>query len=287
MLGLHPACNWGINAKMAPNIQSLKDLQYLVEAFRPGSQLKAEDLLYTCFTWFDQDDHAYFGQVQKPKVEMGLEEVSSALEMIPDEDIYPHLESHHQKAPDHLNSAAPTELRGVYLKRPPVGEYNVYKALNTVENIPETLLDEVAALQEISQHGQHPNLVRFHGCRVRQGRITALIIDKYEDNLRDSLRQGKAIDKDRILNGLDSAVQHLHSLGLAHNDINPGNIMVDENTGEPVLVDFGSSHKIGASMRASRGTPGWTEDDDDYATSKESHDTAGLDKIRKWLNEPA
>ncbi|KAI0838412.1 kinase-like protein [Hypoxylon sp. FL0890] len=274
---------------MAPNIKALRDLHYLAESFTLGSQGDSKDFLYTSFTYYDANDHAYFGKIQKHKLEMSLEEVSAALTLIPDEDIYPLLSESGSllcAAPDSINLVPANELKGVFIKRPPIKDYDWYEEEDCVFIIPATLLEEAAALQHISQHEQHPNLIKFHGCRVRRGRITGLMLDRYEHDLREFLRAGNTIDKERFLNGLESAIRHLHSLGLAHNDINPGNIMVNEASGEPVLVDFGSCHKIGAELTASRGTPGWTEDGDDYTTSKESHDISALDKIRLWLDKP-
>ncbi|KAI1139119.1 kinase-like protein [Hypoxylon sp. FL0543] len=274
---------------MAPNIKSFQDLSYVAEAFTPGSQGDNEDFLYTFFTYFDADDHAYFGKVQKPKLEMSLEEFSSALTSIPDEEVYPILTKSEYllgPAPDDLNLAREAELKGVYIKRPPIKDYDWYKEEDCLSTIPATLLEEAAALQHISHYEQHPNLVKFHGCRVRRGRITGLMMDRYKYDLNEFMRWRNTVDKERFLYCLESAIRRLHSLGLAHNDINPRNIMVNEASGEPVLVDFGSCHKIGDKLTASLGTPGWTEDGDDYTISKESHDIAALDKIRSWLDKP-
>jgi len=87
------------------------------------------------------------------------------------------------------------------------------------------------------------------------------------------------------LRGLEAGVHHLHSLGWAHNDVNPANVVVGAD-GEPAMVDFGSCPRIGDKLGASRGTPGWMENGDEYTTSKESHDIAALDKIRAWLDNP-
>jgi len=274
---------------MAPALKSFQDLGYLAESFIPGADGQPLVFLYTSFTWFDAEDQAYFGQIPKPKLEVALDEVSSALELIPDHEIYPLLgdaEIPLSAAPENINLAAAADLKGIFIKRPPIKEYDSYKEADCIDIIPATMLEEAAALQHILQHEQHPNVVQFHGCRVRQGRITGLMLTRYEDDLREFLRGGKTVDKERILNGLQSAIRHLHSLGLAHNDINPGNIMVDDKSGEPVLVDFGSCHKIGDKLTSSRGTPGWTEEGDPYTLSKESHDLSALEKIRLWLDKP-
>jgi serine/threonine protein kinase len=63
-----------------------------------------------------------------------------------------------------------------------------------------------------------------------------------------------SIDKGPFMQALKLAIQHVHSLGLAHNDINPANIIVKD--GMPVLIDFGSARRIGSSWEpvgASRG----------------------------------
>ena len=279
---------------MAPNIGSFEELHYLAESFQPGSregtkEAEEEGFLYTFFTWFDPvDDYAYFGKIQKkPKLQLTLAEVSAALEPIPDEDIYPlarEVEPPLTIAPDSLDLGPQTN---VYVKRPPTHEYDWYKEEDCVSLIPATLLEEAAALQRVAEYGeQHPNLVKFHGCRVRRDRITGLVLDRYASNLDEHLRRGGSVDKAKILDGLGSAVRHLHEvLGLAHNDINPHNVMLDDD-GEPVLVDFGSCHRIGDRLTASRGTPGWTEEGDDYTLSKASHDLAALEKIEKWLDAP-
>ncbi|KAK3307161.1 uncharacterized protein B0T15DRAFT_166371 [Chaetomium strumarium] len=82
---------------------------------------------------------------------------------------------------------------------------------------------------------------------------------------------------------LESAIRHLHSLGVAHN----GNVMVNAE-GIPVLIDFGSSRAIGKKLGPSRGTAGWIEGDpSDYDTSDDGHDLYALEKIRAWLDNPA
>lgn len=48
----------------------------------------------------------------------------------------------------------------------------------------------------------------------------------------------------RILNGIESRIKNLHSLGLVHNDISPSNIMLDGNAW--MIIDSGSQgRKLG------------------------------------------
>lgn len=87
------------------------------------------------------------------------------------------------------------------------------------------------------------------------------------------------------MQALKSALYHLHSLGWAHNDIHPNNIMVSEK-GMPILIDFGSAREIGAKLGTSRGTKEWIDGEmKDYHTSNKRHDFFALEKIRKWLDD--
>jgi serine/threonine protein kinase len=90
------------------------------------------------------------------------------------------------------------------------------------------------------------------------------------------------LDKARFFAALESAIDYLHSLGLAHNDINPGNIMVKDEM--PVLIDFGSCQPYGKNLR-SLGTKGWYEEL--FFTSEKKHDVYSLAKLRDWLDKPS
>ena len=87
------------------------------------------------------------------------------------------------------------------------------------------------------------------------------------------------LDVVRCMEGLRSGVQHLHSLGLAHNDLNPSNIALDDND-RPIIIDFGSCNTFGDTLW-SAGTQGWA---DDFVTSAQQHDERALAKIEEWLS---
>jgi serine/threonine protein kinase len=76
-------------------------------------------------------------------------------------------------------------------------------------------------------------------------------------------------------------VEHLHSLGYAHNDLNPANVMLAEDN-EPILIDFGSFQPFGKKVMTG-GTRGWF--DEDFETSEKHHDLVGMRKIQAWLEE--
>lgn len=78
---------------------------------------------------------------------------------------------------------------------------------------------------------------------------------------------------------ITSVVYHLHSLGLAHNDLMPLNIIIDSGN-DPIIIDFGSCRPFGSTL-ITGGTSGWM--DEDFTISAQEHDESALDKIRIWL----
>lgn len=265
---------------MAPVVRQWSDLHLLSEAF--DSATKA--FLYTTFAVIDDEDVVYFGQLNVPKRELTFDQVTAALERIPDEHLFPEL------PPNASFTLAPLELdkASCYIKRPRLGAYEDYKEQDALEVLPLMLLEEVDALELVSRR-PHPGIIRYHGCRVRRGRITGLVLDKYEHNLHQYVSEGlgTAIDTDAFMAALEAAVRHLHSsaLGVAHNDLNPHNVLLNADS-MPVVADFGSCRRVGEKLGTTRGTPGWIEGDvADYTTSEVRHDVFALGRIRDWLEK--
>jgi len=65
-------------------------------------------------------------------------------------------------------------------------------------------------------------------------------------------KDSRPFDTDLVLRGIQEGIQHLHSLGLIHCDINPANIVMDEGD-TPVIVDFDSCRRKGEEL----GFQGW------------------------------
>lgn len=233
---------------------------------------------HTTFAVIDEDDIAYFGTLNYRKHDITLEQLTSALTPISDHDFFPPWDEKLTRAPDALPP-------NIYVKRPDLVLYGVFQEHNALRLIPEGLFEEVKAMEMLSQH-PHPNIIYYYGCRVRRGRITGLILERHSYTLTDYLKNKvKSVDKEPFMEALKSAIRHLHSLDWAHNDLNPGNVLVNE-AGMPILIDFGSARRIGTKLGTSRGTKGWIDGEiKDYHTSDYRHDLSALEKIHTWLDK--
>ncbi len=246
-------------------VTSLYDL-VMVEAWNAATN-KSRSV-----TWYfvNADEEVYFGHSSKSSSEITLSEYNSALQRISDQDIYPEaLENADLTvAPDSLDAAT------LFVKRPALKHYE-----HMGSGVPKAMLDETLVMDQISQR-HHPHIVRYYGCRVKRGRITGIVMERLDHTLQQyaSTPSFLQLDKAKFFEALQSAVDYLHSLGLAHNDINPDNIMVKE--GLPVLIDFGSCRAFGKCLW-SLGTPGWCEEM--FSTSEKKHDEYSLRKLREWL----
>ncbi|KAM5342079.1 hypothetical protein ACJ41O_015110 [Fusarium nematophilum] len=235
------------------------------------------------YTKFDtvEDDMIFYGQLNKPKADLSFREVTDALARIPDDEIFP-------KWPQKiaLTEAPEKPSTDIFVKRPCVELYEIFSAHKVVHLLAEGLVEEAEAL-EVLRNQPRPNIVGYHGCRVKRGHITGLVLDRLSRELCTYLSNGYVIqDKEQFMEMLESAVRHVHSLGWAHNDLNPTNILMTKD-GRPILIDFGSAHRIGDKLTTSRASKGWIDCGiDDYTTSETQHNISALSKIRVWLENP-
>ncbi|KAK4182439.1 hypothetical protein QBC35DRAFT_509984 [Podospora australis] len=86
-------------------------------------------------------------------------------------------------------------------------------------------------------------------------------------------------DHSNVLAGIKSGIQHLHALGLVHNDINPSNIMLDGD--KAVIIDFDSCRRIGESLEDVGRTYEWYGKQ--VKTALPQNDLDALEEIRLWL----
>ncbi|KAM0433322.1 hypothetical protein ACHAPT_004198 [Fusarium lateritium] len=262
---------------MAPQISSWEDLLWVSEEVDEDTG----DFQYTMFATVE-NDMIYYGQLDKPKADISFQHATDALARISDEEIFPrwpHECLTFTKAPEEL----PPD---VFIKRPRLALYDIFLKHKVVHLLPQGLVEEAEAM-EVLRSQPHPNIVRYYGCQVRRGYITGLVLDRHTHDLNSYLKSGHTIrDKDLFIESLELAIYHLHSLGWAHNDLNPTNVIVADDK-RPILIDFGSARRIGEKLSTSRGTKGWIDCEmKDYTTSETRHDSSALIKLRTWLDSP-
>ena len=123
----------------------------------------------------------------------------------------------------------------------------------------ERFLDEARTLARF----QHPNIVRVH--HFFEAHSTAYIVMDYvegEDLSAYLTRKGTLSENELkgILYPLLDGLEEVHRADFLHRDIKPGNIVLRDSDGSPVLLDFGAARQaIGAKSRSitSIVTPGY------------------------------
>lgn len=125
-------------------------------------------------------------------------------------------------------------------------------------------------------------MIKHYDCLINRGRIVSLVPDRLPDTLQHRLeKNAQYFDAENCMRKMKSAIHHLHSLGRAHSDITPMNIMIDEND-DPVIIDYGSCRPFGETL-ITAGTPGWINED--FTISKQEHDHIALEKIQRWIEK--
>ena len=264
-------------------VASVRELRPLTEwsSIQDDGQLKPSR---TTFGYVTSDYCAYFCQAAVGKWELTTKMVNECLKRVPDDDIYP-------RAPAHITvtSIAKDSNSEIFVKGPKLSRYDELEGTGIASAL---LLHEAETLERLAQHKQHPNIIRYRGCIVERDRIVGIVLDRHPVTLQQRLTgdmedlstdDAEIFDKDLCIKRIESAAEHIHSLGLAHNDLNPSNIML--NQGKPIVIDFGSCQPFGKAL-VSAGTPGWV-DVDCCTTSALRNDEMALDRIRTWLKEGA
>lgn len=252
-----------------PQIDSIRDLRPLCEVFalENGRQV----FLRSTFAFVTDDYRVYFGEAPVRKKVLKPKDIKEYLKHVPDEEVYP-------KAQSHITTVSTLINGDIYVKRPKLTNYDTMKGTGL---LPKLLLQE-AEIFELLIRNQHPNIVRYHGSVIERGCIVGLVLDRHPTTLEHRLQNGsRDFDVKLCINGITSAIEHLHSLGLAHNDLTPMNILVDKRD-TPIIADFGSCQPFGKGL-ITAGTPGWI--DEEFTTSERRHDEIALGKIRTWLEE--
>jgi serine/threonine-protein kinase len=111
----------------------------------------------------------------------------------------------------------------------------------------------------------HPNIVPIYSVDERDGLVYFVMALVQGDSLGACLTKSGPMVPDearRILRGVADALSYAHSRGVVHRDIKPDNILLDAETGRPMVTDFGIARAAEADSRltvtgAAMGTPAY------------------------------
>lgn len=256
-------------SRRRPDITSKADLTDLCEI----EDIQTGVVTSSTFTFVDASDYVWFGQVPNVrKYDLTVEDLRNYLLEIPDETVYPKVVPSLTLLPDDV------QKENLHIKRP---KLLCLDSPEETQLLPRMLLEEALTLEHLKS-SENKHLVRYHGCLSRRGRIVGIALEKYEQILQYRFEDDpREFDISACINGIRDGIAHLHSLGYAHNDLNPMNIALDK-CDQPVVLDFGSCRKFGEQL-LSGGTPGWI--DEDYSISARQHDESALEKIELWLQQ--
>nr|POE93454.1 serine/threonine-protein kinase ppk4 [Quercus suber] len=210
-----------------------------------GSQFSLRDV------WTEPDGHylsvtafvdgkTYAGKLEKESADTVDDvEIAESLQLVPPSCIHPRFPPNFQRAP-------PFNLAEHFLKGPSFVADDCQPGTTVVA---ENLLREASIFERLQTH-PHPNIVPYYGCVLEDIRITHLCLKRCVCNLLEYAGKGELLseaDKYALEDGIEAGIRHLHSLGLAHNDINPTNICIDLDQ-KPVIIDFDSCLPFGEDM---------------------------------------
>ncbi|KPM41375.1 hypothetical protein AK830_g5195 [Neonectria ditissima] len=264
----HPAME--LEPPAVPDIHSFTSV---IESFEEDDD---GNIKFACtkFVVVDKGNRSVWaGSLDIPRTRVKIQQAIDCLRLVAEDLIYP------LSSPDMPLTAASdyTLEEDLWLKRPDI---TIYSQVADSTVIAEEFLDEIRAHQ-IIQKSPHPNLVEFKGCLEKNGRVVGVLLKRYVVSLsaRVKGRNHTPFDRTSCFEGIQAGVNHLHSLGLAHNDINPENIMLDDQD-RPVIINMGSCKRLGEDLYQI-GTPGWNDGFEEV--SSKSNDEIGLQKIMQWI----
>lgn len=180
-----------------------------------------------------------------------FDELVKLLRPVPKDKIYPVFPA--EELTEYTLQQA-VDNKAVYLKAPRPCHYR-----DNSDDLAVRLLNEARIHERIRRH-PHRHLDSYLGCVVERGRIVRLAMERYTESLYEYLqRETPESDSHQHIDCMDqieAAAKHLHSLGLAHNDISPSNIMFD-SVGQAVLIDLDSCAPLGNTLTKGGLVTGW------------------------------
>ena len=228
-------------------------------------------ILYTSIS-ANVDGRAYFGRLDERTDAVDEGDVLSSLEAVPGPAIYPLYDQAFTRAP-------PFDSAKHYLKAP---SFTWDDCQPGVIFVADCFQNEIQVFERLKKH-RHPNIVRYYGCVVKDDRVTHISLEKCQSNIREYIeRAGASLEVSKLLQDVRTGIDSLHSLGLAHNDINPENICVVEN--RAVIVDFDGCMPFGQELM--KGTS-VERNKNDRPISAAMNDIRGLEDLEDLLESLA
>ena len=130
------------------------------------------------------------------------------------------------------------------------GDNVVLKAVKINEKNVKDIYNEIFILKKIAKYGCKDNLLCYIEHYIDQEHnIMYIVTDVFENSttltefIRKNQIENKTIDTNtllKIMKGLLKAIVYLHKIGIAHADIKPENILINDKF-EVQLIDFGIS----------------------------------------------
>lgn len=104
----------------------------------------------------------------------------------------------------------------------------------------------------------HPNIIKIHDVFTENN--TAYYVMDYIDgvNLNDIVKVAGALSEEKALGYIrevGAGLAYVHAKNINHLDVKPGNIMVRNGDGRPVLIDFGMSKQYDEAGEQTSSTP--------------------------------
>lgn len=155
----------------------------------------------------------------------------------------------------------------------------------------DVMIGEAQAFLALSQ-SPHRNVSSYLGCLVHNKRVVGLCFPRHRCTLQERIEGGtvkerleggshcEPLDKSACFNSINAAVQHMHGLGMCHNDIHPSNIMFTADDDRPVLIDLDNCRPEGVDCPKG-GVRIWTQEV--IKVSSRENDHFALDLLKKFL----